>query len=75
MDEYRYYLEFLLEHSCSGSANCRECLSLQRIYRFMQTEIFSTVVYTGAPLDLRQLTRLELKPLNRASAGPRRPTT
>lgn len=73
MKEFRYYLELLLDHRCSSTDNCPECLSLQRIYQFMQTEIFSTIVYTETPLDLRQPARLELKAFNRAAAVPRRP--
>lgn len=74
MQELRYYLQALLDHQCaSGNANCRECQSLQRIYQFMLTEIFSTVIYTDTPLDLRRPAPSQSPPVNRAAAGPRRP--
>jgi hypothetical protein len=74
MHELRHYLEMLLNHQCSSAnGDCRECQGLQRIYRFMQTELFSTVIYNETPLEPRQPTRSVAQPLNRASAGPRRP--
>ena len=55
MSELRYYLEMLLDHQCSsGDGTCRECQSLQRIYQLMQTELFSTVIYTETPLEPRR---------------------
>jgi proteasome lid subunit RPN8/RPN11 len=52
MNEFRHYLELLLAHRCrSAPESCKECLSLQRIYDFMRTEIFSTVVYAESPRE------------------------
>ena len=73
MEELRFYLESLLDHRCSSTLNCPECLSLQRIYQFMQTEIFSTVVYTETAIEHRVPARFEPRPAHRAAAGPRRP--
>ncbi|HVN03583.1 MAG TPA: hypothetical protein VMT86_04140 [Bryobacteraceae bacterium] len=73
MDELRYYLESLLDHQCSGALNCPECVSLQRIYQFMHTEIFATVVYAETPIEQRQAPGFECRPAHRAAAGPRRP--
>jgi hypothetical protein len=74
MQELRYYLEMLLDHQCrSGNGECPECQSLQRIYQFMQTELFSTVIYTETPLDPRQPAPSSSQPVNRAAVGPRRP--
>jgi hypothetical protein len=74
MHELRYYLETLLDHQCgSGNTACPECKGLQRIYEFMQTELFSTVIYADTPLDPRQAARSSPRPVNRATAGPRRP--
>jgi hypothetical protein len=74
MHELRYYLEALLDHQCgSGKGDCPECQSLQRIYQFLETELFSTVIYTGTPLEHRQPTLSQYQPVNRAAAGPRRP--
>ncbi|MGC9951279.1 MAG: hypothetical protein ABSF64_33400 [Bryobacteraceae bacterium] len=74
MHELRSYLEMLLNHQCkSGGGDCRECHSLQHIYRFMQTELFSTVIYTDTPLDRRRPARTRPQPVNRAAAGPLRP--
>ncbi|HLY19636.1 MAG TPA: hypothetical protein VKR61_20555 [Bryobacteraceae bacterium] len=66
MDELRYYLETLLDHQCSSAANCPKCESLQRIYQFMQTELFSTVVYAETALQPRQFQMREDKGANRA---------
>jgi hypothetical protein len=74
MHELRHYLEMLLNHECgSGNGDCRECQRLQRSYQFMQTELFSTVIYTEMLPDPRQPARPQLRPVNRAVAGPRRP--
>jgi hypothetical protein len=75
MHELRYYLETLLDHRCtSANGECPECQSLQRIYAFMQTEMFSTVIYSGGtPLEYRQPALSQSQPINRAAAGPRRP--
>jgi hypothetical protein len=74
MHELRYYLETLLDHQCSsGNGDCRECRSLERIYQFMHTELFSTVIYTGITADRRQTSLSQWQSVNRATAGPRRP--
>lgn len=74
MHELRHYLEMLLDHKCSSDkGDCPECQSLQRVYRFMQTELFSTVLYSETRLEHRQRTQSQSQPVNRASAGPRRP--
>jgi len=73
MSELRYYLEMLLDHKCGGNGDCPECRSLQRVYQFMETELFSTVIYTETPLDPRQIARSRSLPINRAAAEPRRP--
>jgi len=74
MHEFRHYLEMLLDHQCSpGNAGCPECQGLQRIYQFMQTELFATVIYSETPLHPRQGARSLAQPVNRAAAGPRRP--
>jgi hypothetical protein len=39
----------------------------------MLTEIFSTVIYTDTPLELRRPAQSQSPPVNRAAAGPRRP--
>jgi hypothetical protein len=76
MDEFRNYLEMLLGHICnSARGDCPECRSLERIYQFMQAEIFSTVIYTETVFDARKAAALASKPVNRAAAGPRRSTT
>lgn len=49
MNELRHYLTILLDHQCEGADACAECESLRRIYAFMQTEIFSSVIYSGPP--------------------------
>jgi hypothetical protein len=68
MNELRYYLEVLLNHQCSpGSAACPECQSLHRIYQFMQTELFSTVIYKERPIQPRQVSSREAMPVNRAA--------
>jgi len=68
MDELRYYLELLLDHRCSSAeGTCPECHSLRRIYQFMQTELFSTVIYTETALQPRQLPLSESKPANGAA--------
>jgi hypothetical protein len=55
MQEFHLYLEMLLNHRCQlDSGNCPQCRALQRIYEFMQTEIFSTVIYTETPRSLAQ---------------------
>jgi hypothetical protein len=70
MHELRYYLGMLLDHQCiSGSGDCPECQRLQRICQFMQTELFTTVIYSETPLELVS----QSQPVNRAAAGPRRP--
>ncbi len=74
MQELRCYLEMLLDHECRlANGDCPECQTLQRIYQFMQTELFSTVIYTETPLEPRQSVRRTAPPVNRAAAGPRRP--
>ena len=74
MQELRYYLETLLDHQCgTGKGECPECLRLQRIYQFMQTELFSTVIFTETPLESRQAAASRSPSVNRAAAGPRRP--
>jgi len=74
MDELRHYLELLLDHRCApGAVNCPECMRLRRIYQFMQTEIFSTVVYPERHAELHFPMRPEARPLNRAAAIPRSP--
>lgn len=74
MQELRCYLEMLLDHECRpANGDCPECQALQRIYQFMQTELFSTVIYTETPLELRRAARPPVPPVNRAAAGPRRP--
>ena len=71
MHELRYYLEALLDHQCaSGNGNCPECRSLQRVYQFMQTELFSTVIYTETPLEPRHPAQSRSQPVNRAAGGP-----
>jgi hypothetical protein len=49
MNELRHYLTILLDHQCEGAHACAECESLRRIYAFMQTEIFSSVVFSAPP--------------------------
>lgn len=74
MGELRYYLEILLDHQCSAAnGSCRECRTLQRICQFMQTELFSTVIYTDTPLEPRKHLRPPSQPVNRAAVVPRRP--
>ncbi len=74
MHELRYYLEMLLHHECvSGNGDCRECQSLQRIYRFMQNELFASVIYTETLPAPRQPAQPRPQPVNRAVAGPRPP--
>ncbi len=76
MHELRHYLEMLLDHECkAGSGECPECKSLQRIYQFIQTELFSTVIYAERALDSRQPAKGRGPSVNRAGAGPRRPPT
>jgi hypothetical protein len=72
MQEFRVYLEMLLGHECKLEADCPECQSLQRVLQFLQTQVFSTVIYSETPLDTRHAARTELKPAVRALAGPRR---
>ena len=73
MNELRYYLGLLLDHQCStGPQGCAECRSLQRIYEFMRTEIFSSIVFSETPLETRQAAGGGLKPAKHAVAGPRR---
>lgn len=74
MHELRHYLETLLDHQCgSGATKCPDCQGLQRIYEFMQTELFATVIYADTPLEPRQPARATAHPLNRAVGNPRRP--
>ena len=74
MHELRRYLELLLDHECSSAkGKCPECHSLQRIYEFMQSELFSSVIYTETPLDARVPVRASGAPVTRAVAGPRLP--
>ena len=71
MHELRYYLEVLLEHQCSSSnAECPECQSLQRIYQFMQTELFSTIIYSETALDRRHSAQSPSQPRGKRSAVP-----
>jgi len=56
MNELRYYLELLLEHQCaSGPDKCVECRSLQRICQYLQTELFSSVIYNKIPMESGQV--------------------
>lgn len=74
MHELRYYLETLLDHECTAAnGDCRECQRLRRIYQFIETELFSTVIYRETPLAPRQPASSQSQPVNRAAAGPRRP--
>jgi len=74
MNEFRYYLGLLLEHRCgAGPQGCAECRSLQRIYEFMQTEIFSSIVFSETPMEPRQAARGGSNPANHATASPRPP--
>jgi hypothetical protein len=74
MNELRSYLEALLDHQCAPSpGECRECRSLQRIYQFMQAELFSTVIYTETPLEPRHPAQSPSRPVNRVAASPLRP--
>ena len=74
MEELRYYLERLLAHQCTpGSGTCKECQTLHRIYQFMETEFFSTVIYTETPIQPRQTPILENPVVRRAGVGPSRP--
>lgn len=58
MHELRYYLGMLLNHQCnSANGECPECRSLQRIYQFLQTELFSTVIYAETSLEPHQPAR------------------
>jgi hypothetical protein len=73
MHELRAYLEMLLAHECRVSReDCGDCRRLQRIYRFIQTELFATVVYEETPLAPR---RHGARPasVTRAAASPPRP--
>ncbi|HTQ56116.1 MAG TPA: hypothetical protein VMI94_16725 [Bryobacteraceae bacterium] len=72
MDEFRIYLEILLGHACSSRADCQACRALGKIYQYMQTEIFSTVVYSETIFDAKKAAALVHKTANRAAAGPRR---
>ena len=74
MNEFRYYLGLLLEHRCNSvPQDCAECRSLQRIYEFMRTEIFSSIIFSETPIEPRRGPRRESKPANHAAASPRRP--
>ncbi|HTT66314.1 MAG TPA: hypothetical protein VMG35_30895 [Bryobacteraceae bacterium] len=74
MHELHYYLETLLDHRCSsGNGDCPECKSLQRIYEFMQTELFSSVIYAETHREPHKSARFEAQALNRAVASLRRP--
>ena len=76
MHELRHYLEMLLAHQCGSSdSGCMECQRLQRIYGFLQTELFSTVIYSETPLSPRPPGRLQPQAVTRAAAGPRHPQT
>jgi len=73
MHELRTYLEMLLAHKCSaGRDDCGDCQSLQRIYKFMQSEMFSTVVYAETPRAPRQAGEPPAS-LTRAAASPPQP--
>jgi hypothetical protein len=68
MDELRCYLEMLLGHDCSsGNTNCPECQRLRRIYQFIETELFSTVIYTETPIRQQQFSPYPSKAANRAA--------
>jgi hypothetical protein len=68
MDELKLYLENLLQHQCRPSAeSCADCRSLQRIFQFMQTEIFSTVIFTETPMLGRQTAPMCAALLSRAN--------
>jgi hypothetical protein len=65
MDELRQYLGMLLNHQCSSAGgNCPDCQNLQRIYKFMETDLFSTVVYTETRLPPRQPSHSQPQPVN-----------
>jgi hypothetical protein len=67
MEELRYYLEMLLDHQCRlNGANCPECQRLLRIYGFMQTELFSTVIFTETPIQPGEIRPREPRSANRA---------
>ena len=72
MQEFRIYLEMLLRHECKLEADCPECRSLQSVLQFVQTQVFSTVIYSETPLDTRHAAHIEPKSAVRALAGPRR---
>jgi hypothetical protein len=67
-------LEALLEHQCAdGNGDCPECQGLERIYQFMRARLFSTVIYTGTPLEPHGPAQSQSQPVNRAAVEPRRP--
>jgi len=71
MNELRYYLETLLHHQCnSGDGDCRDCQSLQRIYQFMQTELFSTVIYTETAVAPRRTDSPAVAPQQSSGSRP-----
>jgi len=52
----------VLNHQCSsGDGKCLDCQNLQRIYQFMQTDLFSTVIYTETSLEPRRENGCERK--------------
>jgi hypothetical protein len=53
MEDLRRYLELLLDHDCGGQPDCTDCRSLQRVYQFLEAEIFSCVLYSETPLAPR----------------------
>jgi hypothetical protein len=74
MNELRHYLEALLEHQCANSeGDCPECQGLERIYQFMRSRLFSTVIYTDTHLEPHRPAQSQSQPVNRAAAEPRRP--
>ncbi len=76
MNELRYYLESLLDHSCAAPASdCAECRRLDRVYQFLRTELFTTVIYRETGLPPRAKTEIRRQAANRAAAGPRRPSS
>ena len=68
MDEIRCYLQMLLQHECdTGTDNCPECRVLMRIKEFLETAIFSTVIYTDWHPDSGRPALPKPMPANRAA--------
>ncbi|MGO4882173.1 MAG: hypothetical protein ACLP59_15270 [Bryobacteraceae bacterium] len=66
MHELRSYLEMLLGHPCGGG-ECPDCQHLQRIYSFIQNELFTTVVYAETPLSPHPGSGPQTRPVIRAA--------